>query len=93
MKQPNDGYFSLMELIMFEQIRENVQGKHCLHVGFDSLVPSFGHVCNQVQEFHEIFPSRVVLLSADLVVVSESSLLEDVLVDSRFCVNLIVFLG
>lgn len=78
---------------MFEQIRQDVQGKHGFHVGFDSFVPSFGHVCDQIQEFYEIFPSGVVLLSTDLVVVSESSLLQDVLINSCLCVNLIIFLG
>jgi hypothetical protein len=92
-EKPDDRHFSLMQLILLEEVRKNIKREHGLHVGLDCLVSAFGHVGNQIEKLHKVFPSRRVFLLADLVIVSEPSFLEYILVDGSFSVDLIVLLG
>lgn len=79
--------------MIFEEFTQDVKGHHCLDVEFYSLVPAFGHVCDEVQVLDEVVPGSSVLLFAYFEVIVEFSLLGDVLVDGCFCKHYLILFG
>ena len=82
-----------MKLILFEQIAQDIQSEHGFHIGFYCFVSSLCHISNQIEELDEILPSTDVLFTADLVVISKSSLLQNVFIDCGLSIDLIIFFG
>ena len=95
MEQSNDGSLSLLQFIIFQEqeISKNFNREHTLHMFLNLLVPTFSHISNKFKVFHEIFPGTVVFFLANLEVILESTLFEDVFIDTGVGKDLVFLFG
>lgn len=91
MKQSNDGCFSFLKILVFEQFCKDIEGHHNFNDLLNGLISALGHICNKVEVFNEIEPGCIVLLFAYFVVIGKSTFFGNVLVNSGLGINDIIF--
>ena len=92
MEKSDDRNFSLIKLLIFEELSQNIKSHHSFNVTFNDFVSSFCHVCNKVKVFHEIFPCTKILFLTNFVVVPEFSFPAGVFINGSFSKNNVIFL-